>query len=185
MRGGGIRPVAVALLFATIFIALPNSEIRTLAAASVPSTPSLGGCNVNNHDVSMSVSQASDGGSPITNYEYHIATSKPVSQPTQWTPFDPAQTSSPLTWDMRALGYSTGTYRWYVRAINVIGASTGSWLSNSDSSCGVTVAASAPATPTSLSATAGSGSATISFTAGSGNGAAITNYSYSLNGGTM
>jgi len=43
VRGGGIRPVAVALLFATIFIALPNSEIRTLAAASVPSTPSLGG----------------------------------------------------------------------------------------------------------------------------------------------
>ena len=186
VRGGGLRPVVAIALLIAVFVALPdrNLTFRDALGASVPSTPSLGGCNINNHIASMSVSLTSDGGSPIINYEYHIATSKPASQPTQWTPFDPAQTSSPLTWDMRALGYSSGSYRWYVRAINVIGASTGSWLSNSDSSCGVSVTATAPAAPTSLSATAGSGSASISFTAGSSNGASITNYSYSTNGTT-
>ena len=157
-RGGGLRPLVVVALLAALFVAFPdrNFSLGGADAASVPSTPSLGGCNVNNSDASMSVSQTSDGGSPITNYEYHIATSNPGSQPTVWTPFNPAQTSSPLRWDMRALGYSTGTYRWYVRAINAIGPSTGSWVSNSDSSCGVTVTASAPGAPTSLSATAGS-----------------------------
>ena len=186
VRGGGLRPVVAIALLIAVFVALPdrNLTFRDALGASVPSTPSLGGCNTNNHIASMSVSLTSDGGSPIINYEYHIATSKPASQPTQWTPFDPAQTSSPLTWDMRALGYSSGSYRWYVRAVNVIGASTGSWLSNSDSSCGVSVTATAPAAPTSLSATSGSGSASISFTAGSSNGASITNYSYSTNGTT-
>ena len=41
-----------------------------------------------------------------------------------------------------------------------------------------------PATPTSLSATAGDSRATVSFTAGANNGAAITNYEYSIDGGT-
>ena len=45
-------------------------------------------------------------------------------------------------------------------------------------------AATAPDAPTGLSATPGDGRATISFTPGSNNGAAITNYEYSLDGGS-
>ncbi len=44
--------------------------------------------------------------------------------------------------------------------------------------------ATAPAAPTNLTATAGDGSATVTFTAGSDGGSAITNYKYSLNGGS-
>jgi hypothetical protein len=44
---------------------------------------------------------------------------------------------------------------------------------------------SAPPAPTSLSASAGNGSASITFTQGSDGGSAITNYMYSLNGGTF
>jgi hypothetical protein len=43
---------------------------------------------------------------------------------------------------------------------------------------------SAPPAPTSLSASAGNGSASISFTQGSDGGSAISNYKYSLNGGS-
>jgi titin len=43
----------------------------------------------------------------------------------------------------------------------------------------------APTAPTSLSATLGSGNVSISFTQGSDGGSAITNYKYSLNGGTF
>jgi hypothetical protein len=44
---------------------------------------------------------------------------------------------------------------------------------------------SAPPAPTALSASAGNGSASISFTQASDGGEAITNYKYSLNGGTF
>ncbi len=44
--------------------------------------------------------------------------------------------------------------------------------------------ATTPAAPTSLSATAGNGNVAISFTAGADGGSAITNYEYSLDGGT-
>ncbi len=43
---------------------------------------------------------------------------------------------------------------------------------------------SVPAAPTSLSATSGNGQATISFTPGSNSGSSITDYEYSINGGT-
>ncbi len=157
----------------------------TSPGATFPSTPSTGGLSCGTNTASMNLTQTSDGGTPLVNYEYHIATtSKPASQPTTWTAFDPAQTTSPLTWDLRALGYTSGTFRFYVRAVNGLGVSTGSWLSDSDSSCGITITASAPGAPTSLTATPGSGSASISFTAGATNGGAVSNYEYSLDGVT-
>jgi hypothetical protein len=157
----------------------------TSPGATFPSTPSTSGLSCSTNTASLNVTLTSDGGTPLVNYEYHIATTnKPASQPTTWTAFDPAQTTSPLTWDLRALGYTSGTFRFYVRAVNGLGVSTGSWLSNSDSSCGITITASAPGAPTSLTATPGSGSASISFIAGATNGGAISNYEYSLDGVT-
>jgi hypothetical protein len=167
----------------------PGGAINTLATAGgVPSRPSLAdSCSASNQNISYGVTQSSAGASAITNYEYHLATSRPTSDPTSWTAFSPAQTSSTLTWDMRALGFVSGqSYKFYVRAVNAYGNSESSWNTGRDSggNCTVSFSASAPSAPTSLTATAGSGSASISFTAGSGNGASITNYSYSLNGTT-
>lgn len=162
--------------------------INTLAAtAQVPSQPSTGSCSASNQTISYNISQGSNGGSPIQNYEYHLATSTPASEPTTWTVFSPAQTTSPLSWDMRALGYLSGvTYKFYVRAVNEAGPSVSSWNNgaNSNSSCTASFSVTAPGAPTSLTATAGTGSASISFTAGATNGGAISNYEYSLDGVT-
>ncbi len=165
-----------------------GGAINSLATAGgLPSRPTVqNSCSQSGQNLTYSISQTSAGASAITNYEYHLATSRPVSDPTSWTAFSPAQTSSSLTWDMRALGFNSGTvYKHYVRAVNAYGYSESSW-NNSDPSatCSASFSAAAPGAPTSLSATAGSGSASISFTAGSANGASITNYSYSTNGST-
>ena len=189
--GGGGGSSYVALLTNGSTVAgsgtSPGGAINTLATADgVPSRPTLGSCSGSNQNITYSVTQSSAGASAITNYEYHLATSRPASDPTSWTAFSPAQTGSSLTWDMRALGFTSGTtYKFYVRAVNAWGNSESSW-SNGDpgSSCSSSFSATAPGAPTSLSATAGNGSAEISFTAGSANGATITNYSYSLNGST-
>ena len=165
-----------------------GGAINSLATAGgLPSRPTVqNSCSQSGQNLTYSISQTSAGASAITNYEYHLATSRPVSDPTSWTAFSPAQTSSSLTWDMRALGFNSGTvYKHYVRAVNAYGYSESSW-NNLDPSatCSASFSATAPGAPTSLTATPGSGSASISFTAGSANGASITNYSYSTNGST-
>ena len=166
-----------------------GGDINSLATAGgVPSRPSTGSCSANNQIINYTISQGSDGGSPILNYEYHLSTSVPVSEPTTWTAFSPVQTVSPLSWDMKALGFLSGTsYKFFVRAVNGLGVSVSSWnnVANSNSNCTVSFSASAPGAPTSLTATAGSGSASVAFTPGSSNGAVITNYAYSINGGSF
>ena len=190
ISGGGGGSSYVALLTSGSTTAgsgtSPGGAINSLAAAGgVPSRPTVqNSCSQSGQNLTYSITQTSAGASAITNYEYHLATSRPVSEPTSWTAFSPAQTSTSLTWDMRALGFNSGTvYKHYVRAVNAYGTSESSW-NNSDptATCSASFSAAAPGAPTSLTATPGSGSASISFTAGSANGAAISNYEYSLNG---
>ena len=184
-----MRPVVAIAILIALFVALPdrNLTLRDASAAGEPSRPTVNNsCSQSGQNLTYSISQASAGSSAITNYEYHLATSRPDTEPTSWTAFSPPQTGSSLTWDMRALGFNSGTvYKHYVRAVNSFGTSESSWR-NSDptSTCSASFSAAAPGAPTSLSATPGSGSASISFTAGSGNGASITNYEYSLDGTT-
>jgi len=114
----------------------PGGSINALASAGgVPSRPSLAdSCSASNQNISYGVTQSSAGASAITNYEYHLATSRPTSDPTSWTAFSPAQTSSTLTWDMRALGFVSGqSYKFYVRAVNAYGNSESSWNTGRDS----------------------------------------------------
>ena len=148
--------------------------------------PTWSSSSCSGQNYSINISQSSNGGSAITNYEYFHAATWPTSEPTSWTAFSPAQTGLTLSWDMRALGFTAGaTNRFIVRAVNAFGPSQSSWGNGQpNSSCSSSWSAAAPAAPTSLSATAGSGSASISFTAGSANGAAISNYEYSLDGTT-
>jgi hypothetical protein len=150
---------------------------------TVPAKPTTSGLSCSNAIASLNVSVTSDGGLPITNYEYHIATSHPGTEPTTWQPFAPTQSASPLTWDMKELGYSPGVaHYFYVRAVNAVGASPSSWVLNSSSSCANNFTVSAPGAPTALTAAAAPGSTSIAFTAGSANGSAITNYEYSTDG---
>jgi len=82
---------------------------------------------------------------------------------------------SPNNWNMNTTGGPT----------NFFGTSSyPSGTYNGSVSTAVFVPPFAPTAPTSLVASTGNGSATISFTQGSDGGASITNYKYSLNGGS-
>ena len=124
-----------------------NSRVKRFGP-NVPAKPSTSGLTCSNAITSLTVSLTSDGGSPVTNYEYHIATAH--AEPTTWQAFSPAQTSSPLRWDMKALGFNPGvSYFYYVRAINAMGPSLSSWVAGSSSSCASNFTVSPPPAPTS------------------------------------
>ena len=130
-----IQLIVALLLMVSVLISFLSSSVLA-SVSTAPAKPSTANLRCMNGITYIDVTVSSDGGSPITNYEYHIATSHPTSQPTQWTAFSPAQTTSPLEWDMQALGYPERVlHYYYVRAVNAIGESLGSWLANSQSAC--------------------------------------------------
>jgi titin len=136
--------------------------------ATVPSAPTSLSAVAGNGQLQISFTAGANGGSPITNYEYTL------NGGTTWTPLNPVDGTSPVT----ISGLTNGaSYTLALRAVNVVGVSV---ASASVTATPVTV----PSDPTSLSATAGNGQLQISFTAGNNGGSAITNYEYSLNGGT-
>lgn len=114
----------------------------------------------------ISFTPGSDGGSPITNYEYSL-------DGTTWVPFSPPVTSGPIT----VPGLEDGVpHQVWLRAVNAVGAG--------DASEPVTVLnPKVPDAPTGLVATPHDGSTTIAFTDGADGGSAITGYEYSVDGG--
>jgi len=128
------------------------------APTSLVATPS---------NLALSIAFSLDnGGSAITNFSYS-------TDGTTYTPFSPAQTSSPVT----ITGLTNGTpYTYYLKAINAIGTGV---ASSSITATPSTV----PGAPTMGTPTAGNNSVSLTFTApGSNGGSAITNYSYSTDG---
>ena len=145
-----------------------STSVTVTPAVTVPTAPSLS-ATAGNTSASIAFTQGSNGGSAITNYSYS-------TNGTTFTPFSPAQTTSPLT----ITGLANGTpYTISIKAINAIGSSVAS------ATVAVTPVASVPTAPSSLSATSGNLSASIAFTQGSNGGSAITNYSYSIDGTTF
>jgi hypothetical protein len=135
---------------------------------TTPSPPTSLSATPGNTTVTISFTLGSDGGSPITNYQYS------TDGGATFTAFSPAQTSSPVS----ITGLTNGvTYDIQLKAVNAVGPSV---ASASVTTTPVTV----PSPPTSLSATSGNMSASISFTPGSDGGSAITNYQYSINNGS-
>lgn len=138
------------------------------SSGSVPNPPtSLVATSVND-GISISFTPGSDGGSPITNYEYYPVDASGAA----WTPLSPAQTTSPLI--IPSFPPGGATYDYKLRAVNAIGASADSAI--------VSVAIpSAPNPPTLVYILPGDGNAYIYFTPGSGT---ITNYEYTTDSGT-
>jgi uncharacterized repeat protein (TIGR02059 family) len=155
------------------------------AAGTTPLRPTnfSGNCRDANDswgELSLTFTPGSDGGSPITNYEYSFNN-------TTWTAFSPANTTQPFVFNFTALNLPPNTVSIYLRAVNSNGAGESSWGNpsgvNSAASCTM-LGDGRPAAPTTATATAGNGSASIDFTRGSNGGFPITNYKYSIDGGT-
>ena len=157
-----------------VLVAMPRAStpptqgklMRFPAAPGAPSSMSATGAD---ESATLSFTAPQDGFSAITNYEYRLDGTG------AWTPLSPADTTSPVT----IPGLTNGTaVAIELRAVNAMGNGTAS------SSVNVTPI-STPRVPRSVSATAGNAQITVQFTDPvSDGGSAITNYQYSLNGGT-
>ena len=143
-------------------------NVTPAASSSPPGAPTNLVATPGDGQASITFSApATDGGSPITNYEYQLDDGT-------WTAFSPATTSSPVV----VTGLTNGTeYTIKLRAVNTAG-------SGAASDPVKVTPRSVPAAPTGLVATPGNGQASISFTPGADGGSPITNYEYQLNGGT-
>lgn len=137
---------------------------------TVPSAPSIVSATPFDTLIDIYFTQPSNGGSPITNYEYFLLDASGAS----WTPFSPPVTTSPV----EVTGLISGqTYNIQIRAVNAIGAGPAS-ATVTETTLAV------PEEPTDLSAIAGDTSIQITFTLPYDGGSSITNYEYSLNGGS-
>ena len=147
----------------------PASEAVRFTPRTTPAAPTGLVATPGDGEATIAFVPGSNGGSAITNYEYSVDGGS-------WTPFSPAELSSPVI--VPGLTNSTlASIR--LRAVNVAGAGT--------ASAAVTVTPVptpvTPAAPTDLAATPGDGSVSITFTLGADGGSAITNHEYSFDGG--
>jgi hypothetical protein len=149
-------------------IAGQSTDVPASAPTITSITPGDGFLNVN------FTAPSSDGGREITNYQFS------TNNGSTWTTRSPASASSPIT----ISGLTNGvTYSVVIRAINIEGLGA---TSNMVSAKPFTIASA----PQSVSVTNGGGggsapTVSISFSAPFSNGGDnITNYQYSLNGGS-
>lgn len=143
-------------------------EIR--AAATAPLAPSITSIVGENGQLRVSFNPPSrDGGAVITNYKYRVGTGS-------WVAVNPASTSSPII----IPGLTNGTtYSITILAVNSVGDGTASTAVNG------TPQASVPGAPVIGTITPGDQSLSVAFTPpGNDGGSTITNYEYSLDGGS-
>ena len=144
-----------------------SSQVTT-NPVTYPQAPTSLVATPGDQSVSIAFTAPNDGGSAITNYKYSL------DGGATFTAFSPAITASPAV----ITGLTNGTsYDIQLLAVNVAG----------DGTASATVASTprtTPQAPTNLVATPGNQSVSVSFTAPSDGGSAITNYKYSINGGS-
>lgn len=145
-----------------------STGTATLTPATTPSAPTLTTATKGNQQVSVAFTAGSNGGNTISNYQYS------TNNGSSYTAFSPAQTTSPVV--ITDLTNGT-TYNIKLKAVNSIGTGT---ASNGLSATPSTT----PSAPTSLVATHGNQQTSVTFTAGSTGGSALTDYLYSINGGS-
>lgn len=152
----------------SVLLTMPSTNSVLLLPAA-PNAPTSLTPTAADESAIVNFTAAQDGFSTITNYEYRLDGTG------AWTPLSPVDTTSPVTVPGLTNGTAVGIE---LRAVNAIGAGTAS------SSVSVTPEFT-PGVPRSVNVSAGSRQVTIAFTAPSSDGGrAITNYEYSLNGGS-
>jgi len=160
----------------TFTVAATNSAGSATSSASsavtpgkVPGVPTAVGVSAGSETVTVSFTPPiDDGGFTIVDYEYKLNDG-------DWT--SASTTGSPFT--ISSLDNGTN-YAIRVRAVNSKGAGAASDPVNAQPEA----AATTPAAPTINSITPGNNQAEVAFSAGSNGGAAITNYEYSIDGGS-
>ena len=146
----------------------PSGAVAVTPRA-MPGAPSISSATPGNRQAFVSFgAPTSDGGSPITNYEYS------TNNGATWAPRNPASTASPMVIGGLVNGQ---TYQVRLRAVNAAG--TGA-LSNAVMVTPRTV----PSAPTGLVAKPEDKKTSVSFIAPASDGSsAITNYEYSTDDG--
>jgi hypothetical protein len=135
---------------------------------TTPSAPTLGAITPGNGQLSVAFTAGATGGSSITNYKYS------TNGGSSFTACSPSQTTSPIV----ISGLTNGTsYNVQLLAVNAAGDGT---PSSSSSATPYTT----PSAPTINSVTPSNTTLEVNFTAGNTGGNAITDYKYSINGGS-
>jgi titin len=157
-----------------------GSTPQDATPATVPGAPSIVGDTVAGSDSQLSADftvPGSDGGSPITGYEYS------TDAGATWRSRDDggSATSIPLVISNLSSDGTTAlvngtTYSVELRAVNAAGTGLASAVATG-------IAGLAPAPPTITAVTEGSRSLQVVFTPGANGGAQITGYEYQLNSG--
>ncbi len=151
-----------------------SGATNAVTPVSTPSAPSKPVATAGDGSVALSWTPGSDGGSPITKWQY-VKQAGDGDFETVWTdicvtamePDCPDRTSHTVT------GLTNGvTYRFRVRAVNALGAGAASEATDA-----LTPAAK-PSAPSKPVATAGDGSVALSWTPGSDGGSSITKWQY-------
>lgn len=142
-----------------------ESEAVRIAPLTVPSAPVISSVAMRNSFALMTFSVASDGGSPVTAYEYSL------NAGISWT------NASSLANPMRISGLRNGSnYSIIIRALNIAGAG--------DSSATSSIAPIGPPdAPRINTLTPGDQTLEVAFTDGATSGSPITGYEYSIDGG--
>ncbi|WP_309613995.1 fibronectin type III domain-containing protein [Flavobacterium sp.] len=139
------------------------------ATTTAPLAPTITAITPGNGQLSVAFTAGGNGGSAITNYKYS------TDGGTNFTACSPTQTTSPIV----ITGLTNGTsYNVQIKAVNAIGDGTATVST-------VATPRTTPSAPTIGTITPGIGQLSVAFTAGSDGGSAITNYKYSLNGGSF
>ncbi len=133
----------------------------------LPTAPAITSVLPGDASVEVYFTPGSEGGSPITNYEYSLDGGN------TWIALDPADATSPIT----ITGLTNGTeYSIVLRAVNSVGSGE---TSNEVKVTPITV----PGAPTITTITPGNGTAVVAFTPPADNGGnAISNYEYTIDG---
>jgi titin len=145
-----------------------ESSSSSVTPFSSPGAPTITGVAAGRGQIVVSFAAGVTGGSAITNYQYS------TDGGTTWVALSPASITSPFT--VTGLADAT-TYNMQLKAVNIAGAGAASSAVPA-TTWGV------PAAPTVVSSTARDGALDVSFTSGANGGDPVTNYEYSIDGGT-
>ncbi|RAR69334.1 YDG domain-containing protein, partial [Flavobacterium aciduliphilum] len=143
-----------------------NLKLTGTAASTAPGAPTINSVTSGNGQLSVAyTAPSSNGGASISDYKYSIDGSTYVSV---------GSTTSPFT----ISGLTNGTsYSVTLKAVNSVGEGTASSAVSG-------TPRTTPSAPTITGITPGNGTLSVAFTPGSNGGASITNYKYSINGGS-